>query len=161
MTDSFFIDEGIILPETDSQDFPVVLKNRFEEISYLLNRKIEGTFSSEESLTGQRLVLDSNPPGVIGNEIFRRVIDFGSLPNSSTKKVPHYIAITEDLAITKLYGTATRQGTTGTFAALTFPQKTNVYRVDLEMDGIEVKVVTNYDLSLYLRCFIFIEYVKI
>ena len=90
-----------------------------------------------------------------GRPIYRKVIDFGALPNNTHKEVAHNIADL-DLVI-KLYGCAKAPNA---FAVLPYVTvEDGNYQIALEITATDVVVWTDYDRSAYSG-HVVVEYLK-
>lgn len=118
----------------DSPEFKVFLsrlRNILNNISTSTNSKISGYYPLTESVTGKKLFPDPSiaatdkPPY---RDIYLTAINFGALPNNTTKSVAHGLTIGSTWSAVGIYGAATDQtgtswipipyaGTTGTGTA--------------------------------------------
>jgi len=153
----FFVDETVISENLSDEGVIRSLRTRLEDMAYALNRKIDGRMSSEENLSGKRIYYESLPESVPENEVFRKIIVFGSLPDSTTKSVPHEINFTDELQFVDIRGAATNPGVSG----IPVPQAGSSGTVSLDITGTNLNVTTDTDMTAYTKCFICIEYVKI
>ena len=92
--------------------------------------------------------IDSKP-------IFRKVVEFGALPNNTTKNVPH--GITDLDRVISLEGVA-ENSIFNNYLPLSYP--TGTARVELLIQGADVRVVTSDNFSDWTRTHIIIEYTK-
>lgn len=110
---------------------------------YKLWRKFTAAFSTSGQQTGQFWV-DGKP-------IYRKVIDFGALPLTTTKNVAH--GLTGVAEIVSLSGIAIDDATT--FAsALPLPSEVTA----LTIDTTNVSVTTASDLTAYDQAYVVVEY---
>ena len=90
-----------------------------------------------------------------GKSIFRRVIEFGALPNATTKNVPH--GITDLDRVISVEGVAENL-LFGNYLPLSYP--TGTARVELLIQGSDVRIVTSDNFSDWTRTHVIIEYTK-
>ncbi len=160
-----FQSEVYLFPEQYNDDFRLQLRKYLNNISIALNAKQNGFYLEEETPTAGLFIPIATPnssANVKFRPIFRTVVDFGALPNNTTKTVPHGITTTEDYSIVKLQGGATEPGVSTINSALPLPMDgiPNNERVSLEIDATNVIIRTAMNRTNYTRTFIVIEYIK-
>lgn len=118
----------------------------------LLNEKItkNNTYSTEEQAVG--IWID-------GKTIYRKVINFGALPNATKKEVQHNISNLEQFI--KIEGIAIRQDDTKFSQALPLVYKNieNAYNTALGVDTSAVQILTDQDRSMF-KGYVTLEYTK-
>lgn len=118
----------------------------------LLNEKItkNNTYSTEEQAVG--IWID-------GKTIYRKVINFGALPNATKKEVQHNISNLEQF--TKIEGIATRNDGTKFTQSLPLVYKDTemAYNTALAADNSIVEIQTNNDRSIF-NGYVILEYTK-
>lgn len=137
------------------------LIEHLRKISNGVNERERGWFLNEEVLTGQQFIPAGNLTGTSQQfrSIFRKVIDFGALPNTTSKNVAHGITVDSSFTLLHLYGAASDP--TG-LLYLPLPRSSTVLNnnIGLSMNSTNVIVGTGINLSNYTRTFITIEYIK-
>lgn len=134
------------------------LVEHLKKISNAVNAREIGFFLDEELLSGKSFI-----PGVTsaGNpqvfrSVFRKVIDFGPLPNAGTKTVPHGIVFDNNFTLIQLFGAATDP--TG-LTALPLPLAAAApFQIELYMNSTDIIVVAGSARSNYTRVFVVVEY---
>lgn len=106
---------------------------------------IEDDYSTSEVATHQKWV--------DGKTIYRKTINFGTLPNTTTKSVAH--GITGLDYVIKYYGVASN-GTN----RLLLPYPTASTTIETYIDGTNVSVITSSNRSTYTTCYITMYYTK-
>ncbi len=154
-----------LFPEQYNDDFRLQLRKYLNNIAIALNSKENGFYLEDETPTAGLFIPIATPKSsanVKFRPMFRTVVDFGALPNNTTKTVPHGIITTEDFSIIKLQGGATEPGVSTINSALALPADgiPNNARVSLEIDATDVIIKTSMNRSSYTRTFIVIEYIK-
>ena len=92
-----------------------------------------------------------------GKPIFRKVVNFGAMPNAANKDVAHGIP-TEDIDwIVSCEGVAADR-TFGIFLPLSYP--TAAARIELFVIGSTIRITTDSDFTNWDECFIILEYTK-
>jgi len=131
----------------------VHLYQNMNSIATLLNLKDTGQYPTEEFVCGKQYVLAG-----VTHQVFRKVIDFGALPNAATTSVLHNITITNDLKVTEIYGASTDPG--AAFIPLPYSSPTLVENIELKADSTHVIVTTGDDRSGFTETLIVIEFIK-
>lgn len=133
-------------------------------LSLALNAKDTGYYTTEEFVNGQQYfpnpALDSTTSQApVPRQVFRKVIDFGALPNTATKSVAHDITIGADFTLTRLYGAATDPSTS--FIPLPFASPTALAdNIQLDMDATNINITTGSNRTGYTTCYVVIELIK-
>ncbi len=163
-----FIRENYIFPEDNFEEYDVKLRQYLNIMAAAVNTKDSGLYTDEEIVTGQQffpIYSTDNNSSLNYRNVFRKVIDFGALPDNTTKTVAHGITTTEDFSIVKIYGTATDPGATTLNLAIPLPFVSNVPpndNVQLGMDDTDIIVITNSNTYIaFIRTFVVVEYIKV
>lgn len=123
---------------SDDESFLRVVENYIDE---------KNSYSETETLTGGKWI-DGKP-------IYRKVVDFGALPNATTKSVAHGIS-NLGKAIS-LKGIAYRNTTT---IPLPYPHPSTPLIIGLYLEGANVAVIASSDRSNFTSSYVIIEYTK-
>lgn len=136
-------------------------------ISNAVNIREIGWFLEEELLSGQQFF-----PGTTSSlddqqfrSVFRKVVDFGALPNAGTKSVPHGITVTANTSLVQLYAAATQPLVVAPpqpFMGIPIPfsSPTLNENIKITMDGTNINITTAINYSTYTRCFVSIHYIQ-
>lgn len=149
-----------IIPE-DSGEKDLKLRDYFNSIATAVNSKDSGIYDAVETVTGQQFYptfSTDTAANVTYRGVLRKVIDFGALPNATTKSVAHGITFTSTSSLTKLYGAAT-DAATPTFIPLPYSSTTLNNNIILNADGTNINITTAIDYSAFTRTFIVIEWI--
>jgi len=162
-----FLPETYIIPD-ELKEKDLKLRDYLSKIATATNSKDSGFYDDEEIVTGQKFIPVFSSDGSSNAEhrdVFRKAIDFGALPDNSTKSVAHEIDTTNDFSIVKLYGAATKTSSTDFQEAIPIPYLNSdvpAQGVGLEMDNTNIIIKTKAGgFNLYNRCFVVIEYLKV
>lgn len=161
-----FQPETYAFPEEFNDVFVYKIKQYLNDIAIALNAKENGFYLDIETpATPRFLPLTTSLTGSQNFEdrtLFRKVVDFGALPNTATKTVAHGITTTENYCLIHLYGGATDPGvsTLTSGLALPFASPVLVNNISLEIDATNVIITTGSNRTAYTRTFIVIEYIK-
>ena len=150
-----YVPSDIILPE-DPEELRQELNDVLKKIINALNDKDIAHYNSIESVNGQKW-LDTTDPQVFKNA-FRKVIDFGALPNAATKTVAHGITWNPNTVFTRIYGTATRPST----VSIPIPYSSSVLaqNILLSVSTANVTITTAANFSVYSTCYVVLEYLQ-
>lgn len=155
-----------LFPEQYNDDFRLQLRKYLNDITIALNVKENGFYLEDETPTGAIFIPIFTTDGATNTKfrpMFRTVVDFGALPNNSTKTVPHGISTTQNYSVVHLYGAATQPGASTLTSSIPIPQAgiPNNDRIELEIDATNVIITTARNTrSDYTRTFVTIEYIK-
>lgn len=156
------------LQELDSnsfefKDFIVRLRRAVTNISNALNTKDTGMYVCQDFVNGQ--VYFPNPALTSSTgqqptfrQVYRKVINFGALPNAATTSVAHNIIIDSQFTFTRIYGCATNPNTT--FIPLPYAHTTSADNIILNVDTTNVNITTGIDYSSYTTSYVILEYIN-
>lgn len=158
-----FLPESFIIPE-DEEEKDIKIRQYLNDIASATNTKSSGLFDGVESITGNRFLptfSDDTASNVNYRTVFRKVIDFGPLPNNGLKNVAHGITTEATFSLVHLYGAATNPGASTWTAALPLPTSSPVlaFNIDISIDATNVGILTGSDRSAYTRTFVVIEWI--
>lgn len=91
----------------------------------------------------------------MGKPLYRKVINFGALPNTTTKGVNFNISNLE--MFTNITGIATSGTNT---IALPYVHSNSIYNVGLSANTTQINIVTSSDRTSYTKCYVTLEYTK-
>ena len=131
----------------------VRLYQNVNNIAIALNNKDSALYFQEEFLNSQVFF---NPNSVDPNnqrQVYRKVINFGALPNTATTSVAHGITFDANSNMTRFYGAATDP------AGLTYIPIPSL-QANLTADVTNVNITTTANLTNYTRTVVVLEYVK-
>lgn len=162
-----FLPESYIFPEDDFPEYDVKLRQSLNNIASAVNTKDSGLYTDEETITGQQFLptfSTDTSSNLNYRDVFRKVIDFGALPNAVSKSVPHGISTTQNYSIVRLYGAATEPGVSTITQGITIPHvnlATPSAGVQIDMNATNIIITTTTNYSIFTRCFVVVEYIKI
>ena len=140
----FFVDQRYIPSDWDEANN--MLNWYMPQMAIILNGKVIGTYSLNDSPAGK--TYSANASSI---QVRRKLIDFGALPNTSTKSVPHGLSVGSNFRIFDLYIAASNPGT----SYLCIKDQ------NLTLDIININLTTTSNLSAYTSSFVVIEYMRI
>lgn len=153
--------------EITSPEFKELLVRLYQNINNIsisLNTRDAGYYDTQEFVNGQ--ILFPNPSlnstsstTATFRQIYRKVINFGALPNTGTKSVAHGIICTTATTFTRIYATAS--DTTGlTYLPIPYADAAGIDNIQLDVDATNVNITTASDRTNYNICYVVLEYVQ-
>jgi hypothetical protein len=120
-----------------------------------INVREIGWMLDQELLTGKSFIPGTTSPQQEPGfrSVFRKVVIFGTLPNTATKSVAHGITFDANFTLVDLWASATDP-----VGFTAFTADFGGTAVTLNMDATNVNITTNADYTAYTRCFVVIEY---
>lgn len=153
-----------VVPEKweDARSF---LVEQLKKISTTINIREIGWYLDEELLSGKAFIPGINNQIDDGTSqqfrsVLRKVIDFGALPNSTLKSVPHGILFDNNFTLTFIGAYATDPVS---FIALPIPYSdpnTLANSIELNIDSTNINITTGSNRSNFTRCYVTIEYLQ-
>ncbi len=138
------------------EDARSFLVEQLKKISTLMNDREIGFFLDIESLTGQSFV-PSTANNQVFRSVFRYVVNFGILPNSTTKSVAHGLTVDDNFTIVNMYLAAT-DPVNFTGFSLQYYSLNASDSIRLNYDATNVNVITTQDYRAYTTSYIILEY---
>lgn len=167
MSSNFTGNPNNLLPQTyiipeEVREKDLKLRDYLGQIATATNTKDSGIYDAVETVTGQQFFPTfSSSTGASANYrgVLRKVIDFGALPNATTKNVAHGITFTTSQSVTKLYAAATDPGTS--WIPIPFASPTLNQNISLSMSSTNISITTGIDRTGYTRCFVIVEWISV
>lgn len=150
-----------VVPETwpEGRQF---LVEQLKKMSNAINIRQIGWFLDQDLISGKQWIpgtLLSGTPDQY-RTVFRKVVDTGQLPNSSSKDVPHGLDFGSNFTLVNIYGAATEPPPGSTAIPLPFVDVTVSNNIQLYIDSVNVKIITSSNQSKYTRSYVVIEYLQ-
>lgn len=150
--------------EVTSPEFKELMVRLYQNLNTMalnLNIRDAGYYTEEEFVNGQLYFPNPDLTGTTEQtatfrQVFRKVVIFGALPNTSLKSVEHEIDINEAFSFTRIYGTATDPLTP---EAIPLPYA-GTNPIELNIDGTNVNVTTTSNRTAFTITRIVLEYIK-
>lgn len=137
-------------------NFMVSLVENINEMLLSLNSKDIGIYTNLETISGQKYNASGEANEVA---VLRKVIDFGSLPNSTTKSVAHGLTSTWKYKFTRIYATAS-DSTNKVYLPIPYSSSTSADIIELHVDNTNVNIKTGKDRTSYDTVYVVIEYIE-
>lgn len=155
--------QNIDVTKPEFKELLVRLYQNLNTMALNLNIKESAFYTDQEFVTGQQFPpssVDSKSQSSINQrQSYRKMINFGALPNSATKTVAHDININTGFSFTRIYGTSSDK--TGLiFIPLPYSSSVLANNIELWVDSTNVNISTSADYSAYTVTYIVLEYLK-
>lgn len=142
----------------------VRLYQNINVLSLSVNTRDAGYYVQEEFLNGQIYFPDpaltsTTAQSPVLRQVFRKVVNFGALPNAGSKSVAHNITVTPGYSLTRLYAAATNDTQTS-FIGIPFASPTLNENIKLEMTDTDMTITTGIDRTSYTICYVIAEFIK-
>lgn len=133
------------------------LTEQLKKISNAVNIREIGWLLDTELLSGKSFIPSGNISGGSNQyrSVLRKVIDFGALPNTGPKDVPHGIVFDNNFTLIQIWASATQPSNYGIPIPYAGPTPIQIY-----MDTTNIVITTTDDRSAYTRTFVFCEYIQ-
>lgn len=142
----------------------VRLYQNMNNMALVLNMKETGFYTIDnEFICGQNWfpnpsLNSSTTTTATYRQAIRKVINFGTLPNNTTKSVPHNIVITPTVTFTRIYGAGSNPSTQ--FIPLPYVTSGNTDGIQLDITATDVVMTTTGNYSSYTTSYVIVEYLK-
>lgn len=130
-------------------------------IAVIVNTKDTGYYVLDEFVNGQ--LFFPNPSAQTSQsqqtrQVYRKLINFGTLPNSTTKAVAHNITTTPTTTFTRIYAAASDPVGRN---YIPIPYATPVADdIALDVDSTDVIITTGADRTNFTICYVILEYLQ-
>ena len=151
-----FLDYTITIPSNEV-DMNLKLTDSYQQIASAVNNREISVYTTQELPNGQQYFNPSNAQ--LFQSVYRKVIDFGALPDTTTKSVAHGLTFDANTIFTHIYGAAS-DPTGTTYIPIPYSSPTLNENISLSVDGTNVIVETGIDRTNYTTCYIVLEYIK-
>ena len=153
--------------EVTSPAFKELLVRLYQNLNnqaFAINIKDSGYYYTSEFVNGQAFFPDptltsASTTTPTMRQVFRKVINFGALPNTGTTAVAHGITMTDAYTFTRIYGSAT-DTTAHEYLPLPYASSTAASNIELKVDGTNVTIITGSDRSAFNATYVVLEYLK-
>lgn len=153
--------------DVNSPQFKELLIRLYQNVNTIalaLNTKDSGYYVTSEFVNGQ--IYFQNPalnsltttlPTL--RQVFRTVVNFGTLPNATTKSVAHNIPINAAYSFTRIYATSSDQVAL-TYIPIPYASPTDADNIELNVDATNVNITTGSNRTNYTVTYVVLEYIK-
>ena len=155
-------------------EFKELLVRMYQNLNRMavtINNKESSNYETAETVKGQAFfpnkALDSSTSSTPEHrQVYNKVIDFGALPNATTKSYAHGITLNRGATFTRMYGCTTRQANPNavhpTFSALPLPYASSTVNnsISIAVNANNLIITTAIDYSDYTTTYVVLEYLK-
>lgn len=149
------------IPENWDDARPFIVE-QFKRIANSVNFKEIGFFIDEEVLSGKAFIpgISTGYTSQTFRQVLRKVIDFGMLPDTTTKNVPHEIDIDGNFTLISLTACATDPVA---FVSIPIPYVDTVAlanQIEIDIDATNINITTGSNRNNFTRCYVILEYLQ-
>lgn len=156
--------ESVDISSPEFKELLVRLYQNINNIALILNIKDTGMYQLSEFVNGQLFFPNPNNNSTTAQlpanrQVFRKIINFGVLPNAAVLSSPHNISVTSATTFTRIYGCAS--DTTGlTYIPLPYASNVAGNSIELSVSSTDVIITTGSNRSNYNVCYVLLEYLQ-
>lgn len=153
--------------EVNSPEFKELLVRLYQNLNLLatlVNLKDTGYYDLQEFINGQQYFPNpalSSSTGTMPTyrPVYRKVINFGTLPNTGTKSVAHGITCTTATSFTRIYATAT-DPVGFNYIPIPYASPTLINNIELNVDATNVNITTGSNRTAFTITYCILEYLQ-
>jgi len=135
----------------------VINTETYKRTANAVNTKVSGLYLPQEIASFKQYFTPSDP--MQNRAVYRKVIDFGTLPNAGTKSVAHGIAFDANSSLTHLYAAAT-DPVALIYIPIPYASPTLANNIEIYLDAANVNIVTGSNRTAFTICYVVIEWLK-
>ncbi len=146
------------------EDLLVRLYQNLNNMSLSINVRDAGYYDTMEFLNSQ--VYFPNPTLNSGTSttptyrsVFRKVVNFGALPNAGAKSVAHGITCTQATSFTRIYGAAS-DPVNFLYIPLPYASPVLANNISIDVDATNVTITTGSNRTAFTICYVILEYLQ-
>ena len=156
---------SIDIKSPEFKELLIRLWQTVNEISLVTNMKDTGYYTETEFINSQvyfpdPLLTAADNTVPVYRPVYRKVINFGALPNNATKSVAHGITFTDTTIFTRLYGAASDKTAARNYLPIPSSNPVLNYNIGLNVDDTNVIIITGRNFSTYTECYVVLEFLK-
>jgi len=154
--------QQIDVTSPEFKELLVRLYQNINKISIALNNKDSAIYSQEEFVNGQSFPALPTTPGASPQQprqVFRKIVEFGALPNTATKSVAHGITVTSGFNFTRIYATSSDK-VANSYIPIPYASPTAANNIEINVDSTNVNITTGINRAAYTDTWVILEYLK-
>lgn len=154
--------------DVQSKEFKELLVRLYQNLNAMaaaINLKDSALYDTSEFVNGQTFF--PNPalssatttyPAM--RQVYRKVVNFGALPNAAAKSVAHELDVNGSYTFTRIYGAAS-DTVSNVYIPLPYASPTALnMAIELNVTATNVVITTGIDYSAYTICYVILEFIK-
>lgn len=151
--------------EVTSPQFKELLVRLYQNVNLMalsLNTRDAGYYDTQEFVNGQLFfqnpsLTSASTTTPVYRQVFRKVINFGALPDTTSASVAHEIAMTEAVTFTRIYGCASDPAT-NTYLPLPYASPTLANNIELSVGPVNVTITTGSNRAAFTTTYVVVEW---
>lgn len=155
--------------DVNSPEFKELLVRLYQNINSMciaLNLKDSGYYNTQEFVNGQSwfpnpALTSASATTPTFRQVYRQVVNFGTLPNAAAKAVLHNIPITIGYSFTRIYAVSSDKVAL-TYIPIPYVDVATAGAADIQLDvnATQVVITTASNRTNYTVCYVILEYIK-
>lgn len=151
----------------NSPEFKELLVRLYQNVNNIalsVNIRDAGMYDTQEFVNGQTFFpnpsLSSATSSVPAQrQVYRKVINFGALPNAGTTNVAHGLTVNAAFSFTRIYGCST-DPVNFVYLPLPYASPTDADNIELKVDATNVTIITGSNRTAFTTTYVVLEYIK-
>jgi len=156
---------SIDIKSPEFKELLIRLWQTVNEISLVTNMKDTGYYTETEFINSQvyfpdPLLTAADNTVPVYRPVYRKVINFGALPNNAVKSVAHGITFTDTTIFTRIYGAASDKTAGRNYLPIPHSSPTLADNILLLADDTHVQIRTGSNRTAFTECYVVLEFLK-
>lgn len=153
--------------DVTSPQFKELLVRLYQNLNSMamsVNGRDAGIYDKTEFVNGQTFfpaatVSSATSSSPDQRQVYRKVIDFGALPNAAAKAVAHGLTVTAGYSFTRIYATAS-DPVALRYIPIPYASGVLANNIELSVDNVNVTITTGINMVAFTTCYVVLEYLK-
>ena len=155
--------------EVTSPEFKELLVRLYQNLNGMalsVNGRDAGMYDKTEFVNGQTFFPAAGTSSRTSSapnqrQVYRKVIDFGALPNAAAKTVAHGLTIAagSGYSFTRIYGAASNPAGL-LYIPIPYASPVLLNNIELSVSNVNVTITTGIDRTAFTTCYVVLEYLK-
>ncbi len=146
----------------DKQGLQTIFSNLYRDLNTMsisINNKTSGIYVETPVVDGNQWfnIGQSNINSSQLRAEIRSIVNFGALPNTTTKSVAHNLSLSATTQVVNLYAVANNP-TAVTALKIPYAHPTAANNIALDIDATNVNITTGNDRTAFTNCYVVIEF---
>ena len=154
--------------DISSDEFRELLLRMYQNLNRMamaVNIKDSAYYDTDEFVNGQKYFPNpayssATSQYPVWRQVYRKVVNFGALPNAAAKVVAHGITTTAGFIFTRMYGCSTDPVAPNSYIPLPYASPTLNQNISLQADNTNVTITTAINYSSHVTTYVVLEYIK-